>query len=519
MSETPKHLTAFYDLAVAPVNFDFVNFLLMAEIERRDRGYDAFSIVFVPGQDGEFMPGFAYGTEQKRARLNNILVPACALFPQCSGHAIADDREAARRLLGRSGEGVYPVGYTVDVPIDCFLSSEIVVPVACDIEIPSIVPPPQAIERARIWIAEHAKGRKAIAITLREASHGVARNSDLAIWGQVARSIEAQGYCPIVIRDTERALDPTPTELSSLVQCPDAAVDLCFRAALYEEVYLNLVSASGPFELCRHNVRTRFLLFHVVEPGWHDSRPDEIVAGHGVELGMQPPFYTPFQRIVWEEDTFEKILAAFRDMVSTIETKSGMSLEGARRKRNEPALAIANRLNTHRRWRQARAIYCHLLEIDPHNTEVRQLARSSEASYNIGLVEHDRRNYPYAERWFREAIGDEPQNATYHSRLGMTLLAQGQFDAAIAACDEAIFLNPDEGEPYAVKALILEASGRVQEGEAFCRGAINNFPMIPIFYEILAELLKRQGRMSEAIEYLRNAAHVRSSGALRPDPA
>jgi tetratricopeptide (TPR) repeat protein len=456
------------------------------------------------------MAGFTYGVEQKRARLENLVVPACALMPQCQGYVLAPDRQAARELHERAGEAAFPAGYSVDVPIDCFLPSEIAAIAACGVEIPSIVPEPQALARARDWIGRHADGRKAVAITLREASHGPARNSNLASWGQVARAIEAGGYRAIVIRDTERALDEPPPELRGLLQCPGAALDLGFRAALYQECYLNLLTATGPVELCKHNERVRFVVFHNVEPGSHDTRPTEVIASFGIELGAQLPFFTPFQRMDWNEDTPDNILASFHAMAARIDAANGVVATGSRKRRDEPALNVAKRLDSHRRWRQARGIYRHLLASAPDDDEVNRLLHAPESAFQIGLMEHDRKNYPYAERWFREAIAEDPGNAACHGKLAMTLVAQGRADEAIAACDRAIAINPAEGEAYAVKTLALQAVGRIDEAEAACRLAIAQAPRVPIFHELLADLLKRQGRMIEAVERLQMALELRA---------
>src|SRR5947209_20064825 len=45
----PDTLYAFYDLGVAPITFDFLWFLVGAELERQRRGLPAIHVVIVPG--------------------------------------------------------------------------------------------------------------------------------------------------------------------------------------------------------------------------------------------------------------------------------------------------------------------------------------------------------------------------------------------------------------------------------------------------------------------------------------
>ena len=64
------------------------------------------------------------------------------------------------------------------------------------------------------------------ALTLREASYFPARNSDLKEWGNFAKSLEAGGYFPIVIRDAEKITEETPKELDGITQFPEAVFNM-----------------------------------------------------------------------------------------------------------------------------------------------------------------------------------------------------------------------------------------------------------------------------------------------------
>ena len=79
-------LYAFYDLAVAPITFDFLWFLVGAELARQRRGLGSVHAVIVPGRQAglrEEDPHYDQFIDAaaRRARIGNILLPACALLP------------------------------------------------------------------------------------------------------------------------------------------------------------------------------------------------------------------------------------------------------------------------------------------------------------------------------------------------------------------------------------------------------------------------------------------------------
>ena len=51
-AEAARTLFAFYDLQVSPITFDFLWFLVGADLERRRRGLDAVHVMIVPGRAG-----------------------------------------------------------------------------------------------------------------------------------------------------------------------------------------------------------------------------------------------------------------------------------------------------------------------------------------------------------------------------------------------------------------------------------------------------------------------------------
>ena len=97
-------LYAFYDLGVAPITFDFLWFLVGAELERKRRSLSSVHAVIVPGpRDGlrKENPELERSLDPatRRGRIINLLVPACALLPTLSGVTLAGSRSQADRLV------------------------------------------------------------------------------------------------------------------------------------------------------------------------------------------------------------------------------------------------------------------------------------------------------------------------------------------------------------------------------------------------------------------------------------
>lgn len=314
-------LYAFYDLEVSNVSFDIIDFLALAELQRRESGCSSLHVVIVPGSDEGFRPGnSSYDTEHKRWRLRNIVVPACGLIPACQGVTICTSRQEAQALMSSLAKRVFPKGYGARHPIrNSYSFKHVVAAKARGADIPSIQATPEARRHVSDWIQKNADGRKVITVTLREASFRPDRNSDLGAWGAFIRSLDRDVYFAVVVRDIETANQPLPPELNGAKPFSDAIWNVELRAAICELSYLNMFVNTGPGELCIMNRQTRYLLFKMRPWFPSDEAFQHSFRGKGIEPGSQFVTATPFQRVVWEDDTIEVISEAFRDMCERIE--------------------------------------------------------------------------------------------------------------------------------------------------------------------------------------------------------
>lgn len=315
-------LYAFYDLAVSPATYDIVAFLVLAELRRREVRCTQVHVVIVPGPNEGFRDDVTpYDAGDKQWRLRQILVPCCWLVPSCRQVTVCTSRDEARALQVAVARHVFPRGYTVRCPIEKYYFSHIVEATNGGAILPSIEATAQARRFIGDWIARWADGRKLVTITLRESSYQQTRNSSMKEWAAFVRGLDRSKYLPVVIRDIERAFEGHPPGFDGAALFNEVVWNVELRAALYESSFLNLMVNNGPALLCLLNGKCRYIMFKLA-PGC-GAASEHFWRNVGIEPGRQLPMATKFQRIVWEDDTFETIRRAFADMSAEIERSEG----------------------------------------------------------------------------------------------------------------------------------------------------------------------------------------------------
>jgi len=320
-------LYAFYDKTHGPTTYDFLVFLYIAEAARLRRGLCHLHVIFVGFSDPT---GFAVEQDQFRTlhrgaldyddayfrwRLHNILLPACDLFASCTGITLATSRQEARLWLDRCARHVFPDGYSVDRPSGSHAWPDLVATCQGEGPRPSLDVPPQALDYVEQWLARVGGGRTIVAITLRESHHSQARNSDLESWAQFVRSLDPAEFLCVVVRDTERALEPLPDGWEPALVFQPASWNLALRAALYELADANMAVNSGPCALMYLNRRVRYVMVKmladsaVTTPAFLESRGMPVGQPH-----LQVAWHAS-QRVCWETDAFAVLRREFEALM------------------------------------------------------------------------------------------------------------------------------------------------------------------------------------------------------------
>ena len=128
-----------------------------------------------------------------------------------------------------------------------------------------------------------------------------------------------------------------------------------------------------------------------------------------------------------------------------------------------------------------------------------------------GLGNPDRHLLEEAESQFREALRLRPDDFPQaHNNLGTTLLALDRFDEAIGQYRNALALRPNDrviqgnlSLAWTKKANALQAAGRLDETIAACREALRMNPDFVEAHGLLADALAGQRSFEEAIPHYR----------------
>lgn len=286
---------ACYDMSLAPASFDFIKWLVVAEMDRIRRGAEApLKVAFTDGPEDGFRAGDVQNLAEKQQIMDKVMRPALQLF----GAVETDEAKTGRQHhywyrpitdAARIGEPVP----RVKVPVR----------VACEMV---------------DWLIE--KGVKAgapLVITLRETRYSPDRNSDVASWTEFARRRRAEGEQVVFVRDTAKADEP----IEDFLICPRAARDLHDRVALYALARCNLLIANGPAELLQFS-DWPFIEFKPlpVEP----LRPVAIGDTWWQRFGgITPPesfpWLGPHQLTVWQRDTIDVLEDAWQRWLKATE--------------------------------------------------------------------------------------------------------------------------------------------------------------------------------------------------------
>jgi hypothetical protein len=314
---------AVYDLNCYPISYDIAWFLVRADVERKRRGLSHLHCIILPIANEakrQYPPGYDLAVDRtsRRWRLENIcismmqLVPACSGFTKCNTTAQAN----SMNLFALQRWPELPYGH---FPALSVIYRDFNAGLTADEAAWGLKAPEQGLRYIRVWLDQRAGGRKPVVVTLRQYEVDVARNSRTADWIRFLKDLDTTVYFPILVPDTDRAMESSP-DFAGITLCTEAAWNLGLRMALYESAYLNMFVNSGPAALCILSPQTRYLMFKIIVPDVYLASEPTLRA-MGFESGSTPKFAGPHQRWIWEEDRLDVIRRAFDAMVDKMEAQ------------------------------------------------------------------------------------------------------------------------------------------------------------------------------------------------------
>jgi tetratricopeptide (TPR) repeat protein len=504
MTIAARVLHAFYDLSVSPTSFDCATFLALAELHRSEEGGAGTKVIFVPAAGSGFWEREQITLAERRARLANLLVPLCALWPGIVDVAILADRAEAVPLLRQAQGFVYPAGYTPEAPVtDSFQWSDVLAARCRGAGIPAWRAPTDASESVARWIDVRSGGRRVVTITLREASYHVEQNSNVEAWGAFADRLDRARYFPVFVRDTETARAPPPPALAPFATFLEASLDVRLRAALYAQSHLCLNSSTGPQVLLWLNPACCSVVFGLLNAQNQRMAPMPL-RSMGLEIGTQMFGAGINHRLVWERDRLEVIEREFAKAEAAL-SASPAEVAARLAAEAESPLRLARRLRRSGRHPAALTIYRDMLRRSGHR---------AAPLCGLSLTELDIRRRPDVARLLR--------GGSYYARARLAGL--GRWQSADEALEIALCLArwrrpiaaeklfrailarwPNEPLAHYGLACIARSKNRFDEAMTELRAALANDPYTGRYHLELAELLTTEGEAGEARDHYRLA--------------
>jgi hypothetical protein len=323
-------LFAIYDLSIAPVTFDVMNFFVFANLWSLRMGAGGFHLIFVAGPEGRFRmttpKDKALDPTEKIWRLRHVMMGHAYIAKRCLGVSQFSRREDLAQLMkAMHPSQLFPPNYTLDKPRVALMLADLFRQKPTPAELDAFEAHPAALRKVDQWLAIHAPGGRPITFTVRTSTIEVARNSNAPAWIEVARRARDRGFDPVILPDTD--LVTRGQELGAFGDIPVygmGAIDLELRAAMYRRGLINMADNGGPAFITYFMGDTSGVCFMPVEKlpevvrltGGTVDRMAELL---GVRAGESFPGATPRRRFVWEVDTTENIQRAFDAAVADLE--------------------------------------------------------------------------------------------------------------------------------------------------------------------------------------------------------
>ncbi len=484
-------LYACFELDIAPPAYNFLNFLVLADIAREELGLARVHVVFVPGTgDGFRHEDIEYPVVNKEWRLRQICLAGLCLLPACRSHTLCASREEAADLLAARARHVFPFGYRVDKPRADHDYGRIVQAAAAGHRVDRLEAPEQARIYVREWLRGVAGDRPVVTITLRESSYDVHRSSNNGNWIALAREMRQRGYCPVVVRDTETVFAADSDAFAGIAMFPHAAVNLELRAALNAEAFLNTGINQGPWTLWHFLREIPYLCVYVIDrmfEGWHDYHIDR----SGFTLGENMPFARGCQVTYWGDDRLPDLRREFWALVDRIEAgEHQRGPAGTVPDRCDGPLELAERYRENEHYDHALAIYRKLMDENPDDLQVQ--FRAAIVSFEAGefAAAVDYLTQPLA------VLGPEPTVVDVMARAKFRL---GRLDETLALLDQALDLHPDDSGLLERRGDVLLEKCNISEARECFRRALERQPESPPLAKKLAEASFLSGRVDDAI--------------------
>lgn len=310
-------LTVLYDLRISPPTYDFLIFLVKAELVRKEKKLQWIQVIIIPGDKNGFRENISFfSTNEMIDRVYNLMLPLIKIVNNHSSIFLSPSRYEGRRMY-ESAIHKFPNNHNFAQPVARHHYNELFQYISSGTEHRILEADKSYVKRVKDWYSDREISKdKLVVITLRESKAHTQRNSDLNLWKEVCAFLVKSKFDVVILRDTSMChlkLNWPGTHVSPL-----ASLNVFYRQAVYETCLFNILVSSGPVSLNLLSKNSNFLLFGMHEPSCTSNtyehlekigfKKDEqiIGAGHHQRCSWKPLIYSD---VVWEINQYlEKTL-------------------------------------------------------------------------------------------------------------------------------------------------------------------------------------------------------------------
>ena len=309
-------LYCFYDLSVSYANYDFFQFLQLAELHRKRHGQDGlFLIFFIGREDSSSQYNRLQGDVVLDSQIvSNFLIPSCWLLSSCVNVALLEDQGEIEVLFEQSGSNIFPMTYNPSVSIlqpttKYSMYPEVTAAYLRGEEFSVFKEPSEYTKMVASYLASQPEFQKIITLTLRGADFDPEVRTQIhREWEGFLDILAGRGYRIIIIFDDFRDWQQ-PSLFRKYECCEIATINVLFRVALYRQVYLNMFIGNRCSDSARWTGASS-LVFNQMNEQVTSSLPwfRSIL---GVDFGNQLPMTLKNHVLVWGTQTKELIKSEF----------------------------------------------------------------------------------------------------------------------------------------------------------------------------------------------------------------
>ncbi len=149
---------------------------------------------------------------------------------------------------------------------------------------------------------------------------------------------------------------------------------------------------------------------------------------------------------------------------------------------------------------RAEKIYQKIFASDPNNADALNL---------LGAIELERKNFPEAEKYCRQACKLQPGRSAYFCNLGLALKGMGVFDDAIVAYRRAIKLDPRFVDAHFNLGLTLWKAGCLEEALKVFQDVLSMSKADSMLHVNIATICEQLNRLDKAREHTEKALELK----------